>query len=270
MLLQYMMLEAGVTPAMLDPSLIPTTNNYQEFELFGSQVASGQLAFAWCTKDPSIQTETFLRERLDGLIQTEKLPFEEACERLRSQIGDNPMISSDDRAVLLATLEVIASARQMALSDELNNVENQLHSLLREVPAFGGIQRDELWRLFATAEELDPRGPNPLRTKEEFMVRHGPESLVGLERAFLVMMDGQLNKKPLDSDHVMQINGQGPTPGFRHGPTVLTTRSTGFDPRLRGAGAAPPRGPVVPGLGNWRRPATRRYRDEHQWTETSG
>jgi hypothetical protein len=232
MLLQYMMLEAGLPPAMLDPSLIPTTNNNLEFELFGSQVANGQLAFAWRTKDPSLQAETFLRHRLDGLVKTEKLPFEEACERLKSQIDGNPMISDDDQAELLSKLNAIVTARQVALSDELNNVEDQLHGLLREVPAFGGIKRDELWRLFATGRELNPEGPNPLRTREEFLVRHGPESLVRLERAFLVMMEGCLHRTPLDSDYVMQINGQGPNPGFRRGPTVLTTRSRGFDPDL--------------------------------------
>jgi hypothetical protein len=223
-----MLLEAGVPPAMLDPTAISRDDT--EFHQFEAQVASGQLTFAWRIKDPSIQTETFLRDRLDGLVKTEKLSFEGACERLRLQIDGNPMISNDDQAELSSKLNAIVEARGVALSEDLNQMETRLHNLIDNVPSFGQIKRDEIWRLFATGQELDPNGSNPLQTKEDFLVRHGPDSLIRLEQAFAVMVEGHLNNVLITSDHVMQINEMSPNPGFRQGPTVLTTRSTGFDP----------------------------------------
>ena len=117
-----LMLQAGLGPVML-PNHDVLGGAFQVYVV--EEIQNGQLAFAWRTKDPSVDAMTFLRNRLETYMTGDRrLSFDEAVERLSDEISDNGMI--EERESLLSSLDTIRQVRDELDSDDLRYVEARL------------------------------------------------------------------------------------------------------------------------------------------------
>ena len=227
MVMQRLLLEAGLPPSVLlsDPYKIGNMHP----DAIVNEIKNGQFVFAWENRPSTHNAEQFLVAQRDRYLQS-GMRLGEAMDRLAKEVTESTGLTNDDSKELMDALNFLIIREQAAI-EQLPKVEKQLEDVVERIPTLQGRFRpDDLWRLFATAGELDPDGLNQIKSKEDFVERNGAETLIGLESAFNVMLNGYWDQVPLTSDHVLQINQAGPRPGFRQGPTVLTTTSTGFDP----------------------------------------
>ena len=228
--MQRLLLEAGLPPTTLlsDPEKIGSMHP----SAIVRDIKNGQFVCAWQNRPPMQTAEQFMAARLDRYLQS-GLQIGEAMERLTKEVNDNTGLFGNDTIDLMDALDAL-SRRETTAIEFLPKVEIQLQGVVENVPALRErLQPDEYWRLFATAGELDSEGSNPIRVERRFHPTQRRRNADRPKNAFSVMLNGYLEKEPLTGEHVMKINQAGPRPGFRQGPTVVTTTSTGFDPDFK-------------------------------------
>jgi hypothetical protein len=135
MLLQLLLREAGLPPAMLPEGVAPS-------ELTGDDILAGQLAFVWRQKDPGLDVKAFLIREM-GLRWDQDEPRLARGQVLRRAIERNDALPGEARTQLLDVLpDLVCDSETIELGDGADpRIARWLHGKAEGGPLFDAYLR---------------------------------------------------------------------------------------------------------------------------------